>query len=165
MLKNAELHDVPFYYKSIDFEELVREYPAGPRLLSRCFHAQRGGDSRTPGAAAEGSGVAGLQGAFLPEASGKRPALNPAISRPSKTSRRRRCTRWKTSAKVWTPTHPSATTWGRTCGPVKCPGASTPAGAPPASRGLPSTLPGTGKWATSCGRAPITGMASSRATW
>ena len=37
MLKNAELHDVPFYYKSIDFEELVREYPPAPDYFRGVF--------------------------------------------------------------------------------------------------------------------------------
>ena len=37
MLKNAEFHDVPFYYKSIDFEELVREYPPAPDFFRGVF--------------------------------------------------------------------------------------------------------------------------------
>ncbi len=37
MLKNAEFHDVPFYYKSIDFEELVREYPPAPDYFRGVF--------------------------------------------------------------------------------------------------------------------------------
>ena len=31
------LHDVPFYYKSIDFEELVREYPPAPDYFRGVF--------------------------------------------------------------------------------------------------------------------------------
>ena len=61
------LHDVPFYYKSIDFEELVREYPPAPDYFRGVFMLSVEEIRELQERRIAGSGGAGLPGAFLQE--------------------------------------------------------------------------------------------------
>ena len=79
-----DLHDVPFYYQSIDFDELVREYPPAPDFFRGVFklgieEIRALQEQRLRGA------VARAYQSPSTAASGTRPASNLAISRPSRT--------------------------------------------------------------------------------
>ena len=81
---DKDLHDVPFYYQSIDFDELVREYPPAPDFFRGVFmlsleeiRALQEQRLREP--------WRGLTKSLSTAASGMRPESNQATSRLSRT--------------------------------------------------------------------------------
>ena len=65
------LHDVPFYYQSIDFDELVREYPPAPDFFRGVFKLGIEEIRALQEQRIEGSRGAGLRSPLLPQQVGR----------------------------------------------------------------------------------------------